>query len=82
MSVTPNPFNASVTLSFELVRPSKVNLKIFDLMGREVTTLMHENHDAGVIELRWQPANIAGGLYFARLQLENESRVEKLLYLK
>ncbi len=64
----PNPFNPSTTISFALRYPSLVTLKVFDILGQEVTTLVEsEVLDDGVHEVYFTPSGIASGVYFYRL---------------
>jgi hypothetical protein len=77
----PNPFNPVTTITFALARPSYVSLKIFDVQGREVQTLVSGAYPAGHFETRWDAAGFAAGVYVYRLQAEgfSESRVLALL---
>jgi endoglucanase len=63
----PNPFNPSTTISFELPSRTEVSLKVFDMMGREVTTLVSEVMPAGSYSKRWNASGISSGIYFCRL---------------
>jgi len=78
----PNPFNAATTLQYTLAQRSHVSLKIFDLLGREVATLMNEVHEAGTHEVEFDGAALASSIYFARLETPQASRVTRLLLLK
>jgi hypothetical protein len=64
----PNPFNPSTTLSFELSVLSPVDLRVFDLLGREVAILMNEEKPPGEYAATWNAANMPSGLYFCTLQ--------------
>jgi parallel beta-helix repeat protein len=63
----PNPFNPSTTIQFALPKSSHVTLKVFDLLGREVTTLVSQDLIPGYFATKWD-ANVASGIYFYRLQ--------------
>jgi photosystem II stability/assembly factor-like uncharacterized protein len=78
----PNPFNPSTTISYELPTNSRVTLKIFNLLGQEVATLVDGQQDAGSHALQWNAANVSSGVYFYRLQADNFSQTRKLLLLK
>ena len=78
----PNPFNPSTTISFSLPRQEFATLKIFDLMGREITTLISKNLAAGNYSLKWDAVNQPSGVYFYRLQAGQYSETRKLLLLK
>ena len=59
-----------------------VSLKVFDLLGREVATLMNEEQSAGWKEVQWNAANIASGIYFYKLQTGNFVEIKKMMVLK
>lgn len=63
----PNPFNSTRTVRYFLARPANVTLKIFDILGREVETLISADHDAGVHEITWGNEKLSNGVYFFRL---------------
>ncbi|MCU0454441.1 MAG: YCF48-related protein [Bacteroidetes bacterium] len=64
----PNPFNPSTTIRFSLPTEGRVSLKIYDQLGREVTTLVNGNMGAGMHEARWDASGMASGLYFFRIE--------------
>jgi hypothetical protein len=67
----PNPFNPVTNIEFSLPQPGKVTLKIFNVLGEEVTTLVSENLPAGAHRYQWDTtlsAGIASGIYFYRLK--------------
>jgi hypothetical protein len=79
----PNPFNPSTTLEFSLPRDSQVRLIIFDILGREVSTLVDASLPAGRYVHRFQsPGNLASGLYFAVFTAGDYHKVRKLMLLK
>ncbi|MBW6513207.1 MAG: T9SS type A sorting domain-containing protein [Candidatus Syntrophosphaera sp.] len=78
----PNPFNPSTSISFDLSRPGRVRLEIFDLRGRKVATLADEFKQAGHHALEWDARNQASGIYFCRLSSGSESISRKMLLLK
>ena len=77
----PNPFNPSTTLPLELNVRAHVSLKIYDLLGREVVTIMNGMLDAGRYELNWN-ADSPSGLYFAVLQANDIRQIRKLMLLR
>ncbi len=78
----PNPFNPTTTILFALPAWSIVSLKVFDLLGREVSTIVSEELQAGSYTRQWNAANMASGVYFYRLQAGTYSETKKLLLLK
>jgi hypothetical protein len=63
----PNPFNPTTTLSYQLPMPAKVTLKVFNLLGQEVATLIDEEQRAGYHQSTWSAAHAASGVYVAQL---------------
>jgi hypothetical protein len=78
----PNPFNPSTVISFNLPSKFFVTLKIFDLMGREVATLVSEELSMGNYTRQWNAANISSGVYFYRLQAGKYTGIKKLVLLR
>jgi hypothetical protein len=78
----PNPFNSNTAISFSLPSKSYVLLKVFDMMGREVATLIHEELAAGNHSRRWNASNISSGVYFYRLQCSSFVETKKLVLLR
>jgi hypothetical protein len=78
----PNPFNPSTTISYQLPANSFVSLKIFDVLGREIKTLVQEQQNAGNHSVRFNGTNIPSGVYFYRLQAGTYSAAKKLLLVK
>ncbi len=63
----PNPFNPSTTIQYQLPAAAKVTLKIYDILGREVATLVNEKQDAGYKEVKFNANRLASGMYIYRL---------------
>jgi hypothetical protein len=78
----PNPFNPSTTLKYELPRASHVTLTVYDLLGREVTTLVNAIEKPGYKSVEWNASGVASGVYFYRLQAGNFVQTRKLLLLR
>jgi hypothetical protein len=78
----PNPFNPATIISFDLPSSSFVTLKVFDLLGREVTSLVSEQLSAGYHSRQWNGAAMPSGVYFYRLQVGSFTDTRKLLLLK
>jgi hypothetical protein len=67
----PNPFNPSTTIKYNLPESGLVTLKILNLAGQEIETLVHEHQTAGGYEMNWQQEGLASGTYFYRLQIDD-----------
>ena len=78
----PNPFNPTTTISFSLPSKSFVSLKVFDSVGREVSTIVSEELQAGSYTRQWNAANMASGVYFYRIESGTFAAVKKMLLLK
>lgn len=78
----PNPFNPTTTISFSLPSKSFVVLKVFDLIGREVATLVTEELSAGNHLHEWNAEKMTSGIYFYRLQTGTFTETKKLILMK
>lgn len=79
----PNPFNPATSLSFTLQVSGLTSLKIYDIIGREVATLVNEILEAGVYhQITFNASGLASGLYFARLESGSNVLMRKMLLLK
>ncbi|MGD1046708.1 MAG: T9SS type A sorting domain-containing protein [Bacteroidota bacterium] len=78
----PNPFNPSTTISFNLPSKSFVSLKVYDLLGREVATIISEEMSAGNYSRQWNAAALTSGVYFYRLQAGSFAGTKKLVLLR
>ena len=78
----PNPFNPTTTLSFAIPVNSEVSLSIYNLQGREVTTLIDANMDAGYHSVVWNANSDASGVYFVKMLAGNYISTQKLMLVK
>ena len=78
----PNPFNPTTTLSFGVPRAGLVTVKVFDLLGREVATLVNENRPAGYHTEVLDGSRLSSGVYFYRLQANGYSATKKLMLVR
>jgi hypothetical protein len=78
----PNPFNPTTNIGFELNSSGFVNLKIYDLLGREVATLVNETKNAGKYNAVFNAKNLAGGVYFCRLILKPDNGLKEIILNK
>lgn len=70
----PNPFNPTTTIRYDIPRAGMVNLKVFDILGREVAGLVQEFQPAGSYSVQMNASNLASGVYFYRLQVVSADR--------
>jgi hypothetical protein len=80
MDVYPNPFNPGTTLSYQLATPGQVSIYIFDVLGRQVRTVVNEQQSAGAYRYRIDGSQLASGVYFVRL-VSNRQLVQKKIVL-
>jgi hypothetical protein len=78
----PNPFNPSTTIKYQLPMTSAVTLKVYDLLGREVATLVNARQSAGQYSVQWNASKSSSGVYFYRLQAGSFVKTSKLILLK
>ena len=78
----PNPFNPSTRIDFSLAVDSKVSLKVFDVLGQEVATLINSDLVAGSHNVEFSAANINSGVYFYILQTGNYVETKKMVLMK
>ncbi|MEW5797565.1 MAG: T9SS type A sorting domain-containing protein [Bacteroidota bacterium] len=78
----PNPFNPTTVIKYQLPVTSTVTLKIFDLLGREVATLVNEQKRPGSYEVTWDAKHISSGVYFYRLQAGDFVQTRRLVLQK
>lgn len=79
---SPNPFNPSTAIAFQLPAYRRVKLAIYDLLGREVTTLVDGAREPGDHSVRWDAAGHPSGVYFYRLDVGGRSEVRKMILLR
>ena len=83
----PNPFNPVTTLRYDLPEDALVNITIYDMMGRKVSTLVSSQQSAGYKSVQWNATNDAGsivsaGLYLYTIQAGNFKKTKKMVLLK
>lgn len=83
LSNYPNPFNAQTRIEFSLKERSKVELVIYDIRGRKLTTLLHEkNYSSGIHSLNWDASEIPSGVYLCQFRAGKTVLTSKMLLLK
>ncbi|MBU1116505.1 MAG: T9SS type A sorting domain-containing protein [Bacteroidetes bacterium] len=78
----PNPFNPSTIIKYSLKNPGKVSLKVFNVLGQEVATLVNEFKNTGNYEFNFNARNLASGVYVYRLQSGAFVDVKKMVLIK
>ena len=78
----PNPFNPSTTIEFSIPQQSFVTLKVYDLLGREVASLVNEELKAGSYKTEFNGINLTSGLYFYRLKTNGFTQTKKFILMK
>ncbi len=78
----PNPFNPATTIRFSLPTPSFVTLRVYNLLGEEMTTLVSERLGSGTCSIRWDANSLPSGVYFYRLQAGDLAETKKLILLR
>jgi photosystem II stability/assembly factor-like uncharacterized protein len=87
----PNPFNSTSKIKFEIadtkngkfkMESNKVTLKIFDILGKEVTTLVNEVQSPGIYEVTWDASQYPSGIYFYSLETQNYKETKKMILIK
>lgn len=78
----PNPFNPTTAIDFQLAAKSRVTLKVFDILGREVETLIDGEMGTGLHQVTFDASKFASGIYFYRIQAGSFTATKKLILLK
>jgi photosystem II stability/assembly factor-like uncharacterized protein len=78
----PNPFNPTTTLSFVIGNQSFVLLKVYDVLGNEIATLVNEEKQSGTYEIEFDATSLPSGIYFYQLQAGSVIQTRKMVYLK
>lgn len=82
---TPNPFNPVTNITYELFEESTVRLKVFDLIGKEIATLVEESQPKGTYTVQFDAskyANLTSGIYFYKIETGRYSEVKKMILTK
>lgn len=78
----PNPFNPSTTIEYSIPKDASVSLKIYDVLGKEVATLVNDQKAAGTYILNWNASNFSSGIYFYRLTAGEFTETKKMFLVK
>ena len=78
----PNPFNPTTTIEFQIPKQSLVELKIYDILGREIQTLVNKVLEAGDYTYSFDAGNLASGIYLYKLKVNSFVQVKKMILLR
>jgi hypothetical protein len=83
---SPNPFNPTTIIKYQIPKTSFVSLKVYDILGNEVATLVNEERAAGMYKVEFTPASgnreLVSGIYFYKLTVGNFVETKKMVFLK
>ena len=78
----PNPFNASTIIDYELPEEAFVNIKLFNIQGEEIATLINNKKFAGLHHIKFNATNLSSGVYFYQIKAKNFSQIKKMLLIQ
>jgi len=78
----PNPFNPSTTIEYQIPQSSFVTIKVYDVLGKEIITLVNEEKPAGIHEVNFEPKDLTSGLYLYKISAGGFEQTMKMLFLK
>jgi photosystem II stability/assembly factor-like uncharacterized protein len=78
----PNPFNPSTTIQFDVAQPGAAKLKVFNVLGQLLTTLVDDQKNAGSYTVEWSAAGVVSGVYFYRLQAGDFVQTKRMILMR
>jgi hypothetical protein len=78
----PNPFNPSTKIVYNIPKQSHVRLVVYDILGKEITTLVNELTNAGSYEIDWDASPMPSGVYFYKIEAGNYTAIKKMILIK
>lgn len=78
----PNPFNPSTTIQYSIAKSANVSLKIFNVLGAEIATLVNKSQTAGNYEVEFNASKLTSGVYFYQLRTNNNVETKKMMLMK
>jgi len=78
----PNPFNPSTRIKYQVASTEKVNLIVYDILGREIATLVNETKPVGNHEVEFDASKLPSGIFFYRLQSGDFTQTKKMMVIK
>jgi len=78
----PNPFNPSTTINYQLPENGFVTIKVYDILGKEVATLVNENKQAGYHKIDFDGSKLTSGIYIYTIKANNFAQSKKMILAK
>lgn len=78
----PNPFNPTTKIKYSIPHAGLVSIKVFDLLGSEIATLVNEEKQTGNYEIEFNASNLASGVYIYKMQVGNFFNAKKFILMK
>lgn len=78
----PNPFNPVTSIDFEIPYRSHINIKVYDILGKEVKSLINDNMDEGIYKIEFNGIDMSSGVYFYSLETQDVKIVKKFILMK
>ncbi len=78
----PNPFNPVTTIAYTVARPTHVEIRVYDVIGREVAELTSSHHDIGSYAIAWHANSLASGVYYYQLRADNFTATRRLVLMR
>jgi len=78
----PNPFNPATVIKYQLPKSSNVKIRVFDILGKEVATLVNEKIEAGYHQVEFNGGDLASGLYLYKIEADGFTDVKKMMLIK
>jgi hypothetical protein len=78
----PNPFNPSTTIDYELPKSSFVTISVYNILGKEIATLVEGEKSAGYYQVTWNAENLPSGIYFYTFKAGNKIATKKMILVK
>jgi len=78
----PNPFNPTTNIKYQIAKQSFVILKVYDIRGKEIVTIVSENQTPGMYSLNWDASQFQSGVYFYKLKTEDYTETKKMVLIK
>ncbi|MDE3057174.1 MAG: T9SS type A sorting domain-containing protein [Bacteroidota bacterium] len=78
----PNPFNPVTTIAYRVLQSGMVSVKVFDILGREVATLVNEQKSQGTYKVNFDASKLSSGVYFYQLAAPGVNQIKKMIVTK